>query len=187
MYRIILWMKDLFNRARSRVIVWTLRMRGARVGSGVRIGRRVHFDIGKGSQLEIGDRVIIDSGCFITVAEGSSLTIGDDTYIFHNSDISSTDGTTIGKFCSIAPYVTVIDSDHNYKDTMRPVRFQGGKKRKIVIEDEVWIGTRVVVLSGVTLGKHCVIAAGSVVTKSVPSNSLAGGVPASVIREFGVR
>jgi len=182
---VVLSLKNLYSRARSARAVFTLRMRGAKVGKGVRIGKTVRFDLGKGAGLEIGDRVIIDSGCFITVAGDSTLSIGSDTYIFHNSDISSTAGTTIGRFCSLAPCVSVIDSDHNYDDPRRPIRFQGGTKKKIVIEDEVWIGTRAVVLSGVSLGKHCVIAAGSVVTRSVPSNSLAGGVPASILRQFG--
>jgi len=184
-YGVILSLKNLYSRLRGAKAVFTLRIRGAMVGEGVRIGKRVRFDLGKGARLEIGDRVIIDTGCFITVAEGSTLSIGSDTYIFHNSDISSTAGTTIGRFCSLAPYVSVIDSDHNYDDTKRPIRFQGGTKKKIVIEDEVWIGTRAVVLSGVHLGKHCVIAAGSVVTRDVPSNSVAGGVPAGILRQFG--
>jgi acetyltransferase-like isoleucine patch superfamily enzyme len=184
-YSIILSLKNLYSRVRSAKAVYTLRIRGARVGKGVTIGKRVRFDLGARASLEIGDRVIIDTGCFITVAEDSDLTIGNDTYIFHNSDISSTAGTTIGKFCSLAPYVSVIDSDHNYDDTHRPIRFQGGTRKRIVIEDEVWIGTRAVVLSGVHLGKHSVIAAGSVVTQDVPSNSLAGGVPARILRQFG--
>jgi acetyltransferase-like isoleucine patch superfamily enzyme len=182
---VILFIKDLLNRMRCTAAVFTLRLRGADVGKGVRIGRRVHFDIGKGAELKIGDRVIIDTGCFITVAEGSTLTMGDDTYIFHNSDISSSAETTIGKFCSIAPYVSIIDSDHNYDDTSKPIRFQGGTKKTIVVENEVWIGTRSVVLPGVTLGKHCVVAAGSVVTHDVPPGSLAGGVPAKILKQFG--
>ncbi len=185
MYRLVLSLKHAVNAVRSELRVRLLRMRGARVGEGVRIGKRVHVDLGRGARLIIGDGVKIDTGCFITVGAGSSLSIGRETYIFHNTDISSLGDTEIGSFCSIAPYVTIIDSDHCYDDPGRPVRFQGGTVRKIVVGDEVWIGTRSVILSGVTLGKHAVIAAGSVVTKDVPGYTLAGGVPASVLKRFG--
>ena len=52
-----------------------------------------------------------------------------------------------------------------------------------MIEDDVWIGANAIILKGVTLGKGCVVAAGSVVTKSVPANALVGGNPARIIKQ----
>jgi acetyltransferase-like isoleucine patch superfamily enzyme len=184
MYALIRTFIDIGNRLRGRLIVLTLRMRGAIVGRGVRIGRRVHFEIGRGATLEIGDRCIIDTNSFVTVADGASLHIGRDTFIFHNCDISSASMVRIGEYCSLAPYVTVIDTDHRYEEKGRPIRFQGGKAEPIVIEDEVWIATRAVVLKGVHIGKHSVVAAGSVVNRDIPSNAVAAGVPAKIVREF---
>jgi len=175
---------DGYNRLRSRIVIISLRVRGAKVGKNVRIGRRVHFELGEGANLEIGDNVIIDTSCFVSVATGSSLHIGHDTFIFHNSDISSSSSTQIGKYCSLAPYVTVIDSDHYYEGRDKPIRFQGGETKQIVIEDEVWIATRSVVLKGVHIGRHSVVAAGSVVNRDIPPHSVVAGVPAKVIREF---
>jgi len=61
---------------------------------------------------------------------------------------------------------------------------QGVSTAPIVIEDEAWIGANVVVLAGVTIGKHCIIAAGSVVTKDVPPYSVAVGNPARVLKKY---
>lgn len=184
MYALIRALIDAVNRLHGVLAVLALRARGARVGRGVRIGRRVHFEIGAGARLEIGDRCVIDTNVFITVADGAELVIGSDTFIFHNGDVSSAASVRIGAFCSLAPYVTLIDTDHAYEARGRPIRFQGGRAEPIVVEDEAWIATRSIVLKGVTVGKHAVVAAGSVVNRDVPPHTVVAGVPARVVREF---
>ena len=97
----------------------------------------------------------------------------------------------IGNYCSIAPDVSfVIDGEHNYKlISTYPFkqRYLGGKdvsesKGDIVIGDDVWIGTRATILSGVSIGQGAVIAACSVVTKDVPPYAIVGGNPAHIIK-----
>jgi acetyltransferase-like isoleucine patch superfamily enzyme len=86
----------------------------------------------------------------------------------------------IGENVRIAPYTIILDSDfHDTKD-----HFSDGASSPVIIENDVWIATRATILKGVTIGHGSVIAAGSVVTKSVPPKSVVGGVPARVIKKI---
>jgi len=86
----------------------------------------------------------------------------------------------IGENVRIAPYAIILDSDfHDLKD-----HFAEGTSRPVIIEDDVWIATRAMILKGVTIGKGSVIAAGAVVTKDVPPYSVAGGVPARILKKI---
>ncbi|WP_062913095.1 CatB-related O-acetyltransferase [Pediococcus damnosus] len=98
----------------------------------------------------------------------------------------------IGCLCSIADHVDfILGGNHNYRHFLTfpiKVKFLGASreaetKGKIIVQDDVWIGSHVMVLSGVTLGKGSVIGAGSVVTKDVPPFSIVAGNPAKFIRE----
>jgi acetyltransferase-like isoleucine patch superfamily enzyme len=82
----------------------------------------------------------------------------------------------------LAQGITVTALNHNFKDTSKRIDEQGISTKSIIIGDDVWIGANAVILPGVTIGNHCVIAAGAVVTKDVPDNTLVGGVPAKVIK-----
>lgn len=93
---------------------------------------------------------------------------------------------TIGKFCLISWNVTFATPSHSidycYADTAVKCRPAFGKP--IVVEDYVWIGCNAIILPGVTIGKGSIIAAGSVVTKSIPENCVAAGIPARVIKKI---
>lgn len=97
----------------------------------------------------------------------------------------------IGTFCSIAQEVMfVLSADHftnhissyPYKVWIMNEKQEGVSKGNIIVEDDVWIGFRSTILSGVHIGQGAVVAAGSVVTKDVPPYAIVGGVPAKVIR-----
>ena len=97
----------------------------------------------------------------------------------------------IGSFCSIAPEVIFIVcgehpvnhiSTYPFKANYCIDKYEAISKGNIVVEDDVWIGVRTTILSGVTIGQGAVIAAGSVVTKDVPPYAIVGGVPAKIIR-----
>ena len=122
------------------------------------------------------------------------VSVGNGTYGTINViqfDNNSKGNLKIGNYCSIAPDVSfVIDGEHNYKlISTYPFkqRYLGGKdvsesKGDIVIGDDVWIGYRATILSGVKIGQGAVVAAGAVVTKDVPPYAIVGGVPAKVIK-----
>lgn len=112
------------------------------------------------------------------VGPGGRLEIGDDTFVNNGTSLSASTHIKIGSRVNIAPHCTVIDNDfHGTVDRDGPP-----KMAPIVIEDDAWLGTRVTVLKGVTIGKGSVIASGAVVTKDIPPGVLAGGVPARVIK-----
>jgi len=117
----------------------------------------------------------------IECKKNAVLEIGDKTYINHDSEIRCREHISIGNNVSIAYNVLMQDSDyHTMCDEL------GNEKPQtlpIVIEDDVWIGAKAIILKGVTLGKGCVVAAGSVVTKSAPAYSLIGGNPARIIKQ----
>jgi maltose O-acetyltransferase len=89
----------------------------------------------------------------------------------------------IGKDCLIGDGVTIFDSDfHELSPEKR--HMSGGEVEKVIIRDNVWLGSRVIVLKGVTVGEGSVVAPMSVVTKDIPANCVAAGTPAKVIRQL---
>lgn len=107
--------------------------------------------------------------------------IGHKSYINHDSEIRCRERVTIGNNVSIAYNVLIQDSD--YHTTYDEAGSPKPETLPITIEDNVWIGANAIILKGVALGEGCVVAAGSVVTKSAPAHSLIGGNPARVIKQ----
>jgi acetyltransferase-like isoleucine patch superfamily enzyme len=127
----------------------------------------------------LGRHSVVESFCCINNAVGD-VVIGDHTRIgIHNTVIGP---VTIGSHVNLAQGITVTALNHNYKETGKRIDQQGVSTNPVVIGDDVWIGANAVILPGVTIGNHCVIAAGAVVTKDVPPHSLVAGVPAKIIK-----
>lgn len=123
----------------------------------------------------INDDSEIYYGADIILFKNSTLKIGN-SFINSNCKIRCHKSITIGDDCAISHDFTIMDSDAH--------SLNGDKHTKpVIIENHVWIGTRVTILSGVTVGEGAVIAAGSIVTKDVPAYTLVGGNPAKVIKE----
>ena len=93
-------------------------------------------------------------------------------------------GLTIGADCIIGQYLSCHPENHHFDNPNELIRLQGVERKGIEIGNNCWIGAKVTILDGVTIGEHCVIAAGAVVSKSVPAYSIVGGVPAKVIRSI---
>ncbi len=109
------------------------------------------------------------------------LSIGDYSSIGPRSEIFGV--VTIGNDVMMGPDVVIQTNNHKHDRTDIPMRLQGFEEpREVVIGDDVWIGQRVIILPGVTVGKGCIIAAGAVVTKDVPEYSVVAGVPARVVK-----
>ena len=131
--------------------------------------------------FSLGDYSVIESFACINNAVGDVI-IGDHTRIgLHNTIIGPVD---IGSHVNLAQGITVSALNHNFSDTNKRIDEQGVSTNPVTIEDDVWIGANAVILPGVTIGEHCVVAAGAIVTKDVPPHSLVAGVPAKVIKKI---
>lgn len=111
---------------------------------------------------------------------GSYTRIGADTFINHGAYFMDGGTITIGQRCQIGPNCGMYTAAHPMIAQERATGFE--KAMPIVIEDDVWISGDVTILGGVTIGKGSVIGAKSLVSKDVPANSIAAGIPARVVR-----
>jgi acetyltransferase-like isoleucine patch superfamily enzyme len=129
----------------------------------------------------LGRRSVVESFCCINNAVGDVI-IGDHTRIGIHCTIIGP--VCIGSHVNLAQGITVTALNHNFEDITQRIDQQGITTKPIVIGDDVWIGANSVILPGVTLGSHVVVAAGAVVTKDVPDNCVVAGVPARVIKQL---
>lgn len=135
----------------------------------------------KGGVIKIGGATEILEGVMI-LTYGGDIEIGENCSINPYTIIYGHGGTKIGNNVLIAGHAMIIPNNHNFEDPENLIRDQGVTSNGIVIEDDVWIGHGVSILDGVTVGQGSVLAAGSVVNKDVAPYSIAGGVPAKVIK-----
>lgn len=171
------------------------------VGSGVKLRHKSHFTAGKNLILEdnvfinalseegirTGDNVSIarDSILICTgviAHQGKGIFIGKGTGINTGAYLGGQGGIHIGEQVIIGPGVQIFSENHNYEQPGIAIKDQGVTRLGVSIGDHCWLGGRVTVLDGVHIGKGCVVAAGSVVTKSCPDYSILAGVPARIIK-----
>lgn len=148
-------------------------------GRGSVIHSSVRMDTPPYRRFSLGKRSVIESFSCINNAVGNVL-IGDYTRVgLHNTIIGP---VTIGSHVNLAQGITVTALNHNFADPALRIDEQGVETREVVIGDDVWIGANAVILPGVTIGSHAVVAAGAVVSRDVPAGTLVAGVPAKVIK-----
>jgi acetyltransferase-like isoleucine patch superfamily enzyme len=135
---------------------------------------------------QIGNHVAIATNCQIFSRESGckgKLIVGDGTHIGDYSIIDLSADVNIGGQVAIGPNCTIYTHDHNYKEPNLKAPWMGSPiTQSIHIETGAWIGANVTILPGVTIGQNAIVAAGSVVTKSVNGNALYAGVPAKLIK-----
>ena len=141
----------------------------------------VTFEIGPRATLRIGRWAWVGHGGKIRVHEGE-VSIGAKTVIGQEVTISAFQHISIGRECIIADRVMLIDFDHGVIEVDRSIREQGIYKRDVQVGHNVWIGYGACILRGVSVGHNSVIGTSAVVTKDLPENAVAAGVPARVIR-----
>jgi maltose O-acetyltransferase len=129
-------------------------------GANINVERMAFF--GAGKALEIGSNSGIGPRACLMNVKGGELIIGDDVMM--------------------GPDVLIYTFNHNHDNVDIPMDRQGVTYSKVVIGNDVWIGARVMILPGVTIGNGSIVGAGAVVTKDVPPYSIVGGVPAKVLK-----
>lgn len=148
-------------------------------GSVIRWSSRT--DIFPFNNFSLGANATIEDFCTVNNGVGDII-IGDDSRVGLGSVLIGP--VTIGKQVILAQNIVLSGLNHTYSDINVPTRLQRVTTSPIVVEDEVWIGANAVIIAGVTIGKHSVVAGGSVVTKSIPSYSVAVGNPAKVVKHY---
>jgi maltose O-acetyltransferase len=112
-----------------------------------------------------------------------NICVGRNTFLANSSVFDGRGSLTIGDDCLIGFGSIILTSTHNSDRLDIPIRSQGMFEAPVVIEDDVWVGCRVVIQPGVVIGRQAIIGSGAVVTRDVPPRGVVGGVPAQIIRE----
>lgn len=129
--------------------------------------------------------------CMLVPHRNGLISIGKNSQISMYSRIASACHVKIGDNVVFGPNVFVADYNHEYRDVTKPIMNQGmfsvwGDESKpcLLVDDDCWIGTNVVIIGNVRIGKHCVVGANSVVNSDIPDYSIAVGVPAKVVKKY---
>jgi len=132
------------------------------------------------SRGKIGSNVYI--GTYVVFKNWSKFICGDNLSIHDFCYIDAIGEIEIGNDVSIAHGSSLVSFNHTFGNSSLPIKYNEVLLGKIEIKDDVWIGSGVRILSGVSIGERSVIAAGAVINKNVINNSLVGGVPAKLIK-----
>ena len=163
------------------------------VGDGVAfLGPHIHVYGGKadvGGGIHIGADTQIYDYCqlYTDNMAGCWIRIGRNCHFNFGCYVCGSGGLSIGDDCLFGPGVKLIPMSHNFDDLDRPILNQGHTMAPITIGSNVWLGAGVIVLPGVTIGSGVVVGAGAVVSRDLPENAVATGVPARVVRYRGER
>jgi len=180
--KFIHWMLIPANEARPRLWVRIfLNPFYHKKGKNVIIRRWVRMDVVPFNPFSIGNNSVIED--FSTINNGvGEVEIGTNSLIGLGNVIIGP--VKVGDNVILAQNIVASGLNHNYTDINQPIHKQGVNVSPITIGDDCWIGANTVITAGVTIGKHSVVAAGAVVTKSIPAYSVAVGNPARVIKRY---
>lgn len=178
----------LCSKIRTRMFTLLLASQFKEFGAGSRISPPLRF-YGL-NEMILGEAVMINRDCWIQTIPGESqngakLVIGAHAGIGMGAHITAARQVLIGEYVFLGRNVHIADHSHAFENVNTPIMKQGiDRIAPVTIGPETWLGQNVVVLPGVTIGKHCIIGANSVVNSSIPDFSVAVGAPARVVKRF---
>ncbi len=194
MSRVKIWLKSrpgikktVLNAAihpvRSRPRLWLRLLLPfyAKRGRGSHIYSSVRKDIAPFNRFSLGRKSVIESYSVVNNLVGDVL-IGDSTRLGIGNVIIGP--VTIGNKVIVAQNVTITGLDHRYSQISTPIMEQGVDTKMVVIADDVWIGANAVITKGVSIGKHSIVAACSLVNRDVPDGVIVAGNPARVVKRY---
>jgi len=139
------------------------------------------ISVGAGVRIWYGARI----EAFCVDGNSTRIAIGDDTIIHPFVHIGAAERVVIGRGVLMASHIYITDHDHDWHDPYDPpVSNRRLLVSPVTVGDYVWLGERVMILKGVTVGERSIVGAGSVVTRDVPPLSIAIGAPARVVRRY---
>lgn len=139
------------------------------------------LDLAPWNMFSLGKKAVIEDFCCINNMVG-------DVYIGENAHLGLSNTVigpvSIGNNTILAQNIVLSGLNHGYADPDIPIKNQKETTAPIVVEEDCWIGANSVIVAGVTIGKHSIVAGGSVVTKNVPPYTIVGGNPAKVLKQY---
>jgi acetyltransferase-like isoleucine patch superfamily enzyme len=174
-----------YLRVRNVYCRWRLVRAGVTVGRGIWFDGPVEIRIRPGGSITVGDGCNFGKLVHLKAAQNAHIVIKDHVKINRFCIVEAHSRVTIEHDVLTAPYVHILDADHNFSSDL-PVqeadKIFGTLARPVLIGAHAWLGSGVKVLAGVTVGEHAVVGANAVVTRDVPANAIAAGVPCRVIK-----
>jgi acetyltransferase-like isoleucine patch superfamily enzyme len=167
---------------RRRAGLWWFRLwhRNVQFGPLCDVRAPTKFLVSSGATVRFGAGCVLDTGMVVECR--GEFVVGDRTVFGHHCTVGVADRVEIGRDCLIAELVSIRDHDHGFADVSAPIMDQHSQAYRIRIGDNVWLGSTVTVVSGVTIGDNTIVGANAVVTRDLPPNSIAVGIPAQVVR-----
>ena len=160
-------------------------------GKNIKFGKNV--EVRNPQYISVGDNVFFDEGVELcvnkTIADITpQLQIGHGVVLGKYNRIGCDNKIVIGNNALFAPNVHISDRNHGYENIDLPIKGQPiTTKGPVVIGEDSWLGFGCQIMSGVTIGKHCIVSAGAVVVKDVPDYSIVGGIPARILKRYNIK
>ncbi|NIA21011.1 MAG: acyltransferase [Anaerolineaceae bacterium] len=172
----------------ARLMFWRLVLRlrgGGSIGRGCKFQSGVVLASARGRPILIGDKVQLMRGVVLSTSETGKIVLEDNVYIGEYGVVTSNAEIRIGRDTIIAPHVDLVDFNHATDSLEMTVLAQPVDAAPIHIGCDVWLGAKVTVVRGVTVGDQAVVGTGSVINRDIRPRGVAVGVPARVIRSRG--
>ena len=147
-----------------------------KIGSGCHIQRGCQLT----GNITVGNGTTIGAFSMISTMPAGSVDIGSDVLVNSFSTLGACERLTIGNHCIFAAYVHITDAAHRFEDGVELTKHAAITAEPVCIESNVWLGSGAMVTKGVTIGTGSVVGAKALVTRSIPRNAVAYGIPAKV-------
>lgn len=161
--------KKVFSKVINNITKWRYQLTNSiSIGKSPTFEGKMEIKIDSDSAIVIGNHLHMRGPFYVKALTGGRLEIGDSCFFNHNCSITCMRSIKIGENCKFGNNLVIVDHDHNFKHKNEGEYLS----EPIKIGNNIWIGANVTILKGVSIGDNCVIAAGSIVRKSIPSNTI---------------
>ena len=173
------WIKAAQQALRAQALRW----RGVPVAAGTQLGPGISVRCGWGTRgagrIRIAPSCQLETGVILE-AFGGEITLGENVFLGPYAVIYGHGGVSIGPDSLISMHCRILSSNHAIPPLDATIRSRPDELRPTRIGRDVWLGARVTILGGVTIGDGCIVGAGAVVTRNIPPGAIAYGLPCAV-------